>query len=173
MHVGAGRCYKIIEPNVYVGSAPYNQQHFEQILQQGFELFVDLTVNGEQFPDCTPLYNYTAQPNIKRYHYPITDRRAPNSFSKFHEFLKPVIEDMKTGKKTYIHCKGGHGRSGLTAAIILILIFNMDANQVLQLVYNAHQTRSNMNPKMRKLGAPQTAAQKKFVRDFYNYLYQV
>ena len=163
------RSYKIIEPHVYVGSAPYNKQHVDDLVKDNFEVFVNLTIQQEKFPDGTIVYDYSNYNNITKYHYPIIDKRVPDNLADFYQFLKPVANDILTGKKTYIHCRGGHGRSGLTAAILLILCVNFNADQALDLVYRAHQTRTNMNTKMRKLGAPQTVKQKQFVRDFYKY----
>jgi len=163
------RTYKIMAPGVYVGSAPYDEQHFLTLINQGFVIFVDLTIFNEKFPDGTRVYEYANYNNLTRYHYPITDKRVPADMVNFYQFLKPVAQDILAGKKTYIHCRGGHGRSGLVAAVLLILCVNYNAEQALDLVYRAHQTRPNMNAKMRKLGAPQTAKQKQFVRDFYQY----
>lgn len=75
---------------------------------------------------------------------------------------------MSDNDKVYIHCRGGHGRAGLAAAIFIILKSkgNISSQNALNIVYISHQKRPNMLKKWRKLGSPQTNKQKKFVLAF-------
>lgn len=61
----------------------------------------------------------------------------------------------------YIHCRGGHGRSGLVCACLLIRVGH-SADKALELVSVAHHTRSNLPT----FPCPQTGAQVEFVKQF-------
>ena len=60
----------------------------------------------------------------------------------------------------YIHCKGGHGRSGVIAGYLYGITNNLSHSKVLQELKNAHNRRIIVNTKCRKLGCPQTRSQK-------------
>ena len=60
--------------------------------------------------------------DIRWFHIPIKDMNAPDhSFNNFWSEIGPKIIGMiKQGDNVLIHCKGGLGRSGTIAALILI-----------------------------------------------------
>lgn len=159
------RAYTLLKGQLIVGSAPYSQDHFESIPAK---VFVNLTNPDEKFLDGTPMYQYWN--SVETLKFPITDRRCPKDIKAFYNFLVDVLEYLDQGKRVYLHCRGGHGRAGLTAACILLLYYDMSSEEALNEVYAAHQTRKVMKPKIRKLGAPQTRVQKQFVRKFSEYL---
>lgn len=81
--------------------------------------------------------------------------------------LRTILEHKG---KVYIHCRGGHGRSAMIAAIVIAIVNNdISANDALLVVFGAHQSRKVMKPKWRFLGAPQTRSQKEFVRSYIKY----
>jgi|SRR6266478_5279391 len=51
---------------------------------------------------------------------PIPDRQIPRSEAKLSEVLERVAHDLSTGKNVLVHCRQGIGRSGLTAACLLV-----------------------------------------------------
>ncbi len=72
---------------------------------------------------------------------------------------------MLENNKVYIHCRGGHGRAGLASAVFLIIQsnYNISPEEALKCIHDAHQKRPQMKSRWRKMGSPQTAAQKRFV----------
>ena len=66
----------------------------------------------------------------------------------------------------YIHCKGGHGRSGVVAGYLYGITNNLSYCEVLEELKKAHNRRKIVNTKCRRLGCPQTRCQKE---QFYNY----
>ena len=74
------------------------------------------------------IYNH----NLKWIHMPIADLKAPD-----HEFKKKWIttktllkNDLMKGNNIILHCKGGIGRSGTIAALILIEHGEENANAI-------------------------------------------
>ena len=98
---------------------------------------------------------------------PQTENGDISQWTSFPPFIKSLVKilGMKQNK-VYIHCKGGHGRSPTVCAIIYGLIKKVDALKAMKIIRAAHQERKVMDPKWRKLGAPQRAKQKKIVCNF-------
>jgi protein-tyrosine phosphatase len=52
--------------------------------------------------------------------FPIPDRGVPRTVGAFDTFLAPIVTRLRGGASVGVHCRAGIGRSGLTAACILI-----------------------------------------------------
>jgi hypothetical protein len=102
-------------------------------------------------------------------HFPIPDR-TPNVGSRgaFRQFTEGLVRKLRCGEKVYVFCRGGHGRSAMVAAILYFYASAapITSQQALSDVFHAHQRRTEMKARWRKLGAPQTAAQKRCVRSY-------
>jgi alanine transaminase len=101
-------------------------------------------------------------------HWPIEDLSTPqNSIS---ELLGMLLTKLLEHDKSclYIHCWGGRGRAGLTAACLLSLIYpTMDAAMILDHVQQGYDSRSGADQMPFGLRqSPQTQTQRQFVRDF-------
>lgn len=97
--------------------------------------------------------------------YPIEDMSCPSNNQSFFVFITELCEIIKN-TTIYIHCRGGHGRSGVVVACMLMVIYKIAPNYALYLTRKCHNNR-NMKRKWKVLGSPQTKEQKKFVYDFY------
>ncbi len=81
-----------------------------------------------------------------------------------------IIKELKDTQKIYIHCKGGHGRSGLISACLLCLYYNYSPEESLFITNLSHNIRLNLKEKWIKLGSPQTKGQKNLIiKLFYTY----
>jgi predicted NAD-dependent protein-ADP-ribosyltransferase YbiA (DUF1768 family) len=80
--------------------------------------------------------------------------------------IAKIIKNLSQ-EKVYIHCKGGHGRSGVVVACLLCFIFKLTPFQSLEYTTKCHNNRHIMRDKWRKIGSPQTYLQKKFVYNFF------
>ena len=78
-------------------------------------------------------------------------------------YLSNIIYSLKHKELIYIHCKGGHGRSGVVVAILLSYIFKLAPEKALEYTTKYHCKRKVMREKWRIMGSPQTFQQKSFV----------
>lgn len=156
------RCSYFIEEKALFGSFP-NDKEVTFLENEGVKYFIDLTEYKERNTN-----KYTT--NGIYIKYPIKDRSIPTdriSFLRFIIKLTDIIKDLKTGEKIYIHCKGGHGRSGIVVAAILAYYFSLEPQEALKMTGFFHSKRVFMREKWRKIGSPQTKEQKDFVMSLF------
>jgi len=155
------KCSYFFNNTALFGSFP-SQESVNILEQEGVQYFVNLTYNDE--------YNILPyQTNYNYISFPIRDLGVPQNlldFSKFILKLTNIILNLRTSK-IYIHCRGGHGRSGVVISCILCQIYNkLTTQQILLLVNKYHNDRETMREKWRVIGSPQTRHQKYFVYKF-------
>ena len=151
-----------IKNKALFGSYP-SQETMEDLILIGVNTFVDLTCEDEN------LEEYSA-PDIIKIKYPIKDRYIPSDIKSFSEFiisLSKKIKEVPFNNKIYIHCKGGHGRSGVVVACLICYMFLKTPFESLQYTNECHNKRKVMRDKWRKIGAPQTNLQKRFVHQLF------
>lgn len=147
-----------IKNKAMFGSFP-TQQAVEELEKEGVRFFVDLTHHNERkiVPYKTK-YTYIS--------YPIIDRNTPHNILEFILMivrLSNIIYSLKSGELLYIHCKGGHGRSGVMVAVLLSYMFKLSPEKSLKFTAKYHSNRKVMREKWRLVGSPQTCQQKSFV----------
>lgn len=147
-----------IKNRAMFGSFP-TQEAVEELENNGVRCFVNLTHSHER--RITPY-----QTKYKYISFPITDHQVPedrHEFSKLVISLVEIIYTLEKGELMYIHCKGGHGRSGVVVAAMLCYIFDMEPVDALEHTTSYHSNRKSMREKWRKIGSPQTYQQKNFI----------
>jgi len=157
---------EFIKDKALFGSYPTqeNVYDFENI---GVRYFIDLTCSSEK--NLTP---YKTQ--YKYIRYPIADQKVPTNWKSFSQFIVSISEtilSLKDNEKIYIHCKGGHGRSGVVVSCLLCYMYNITPEESLETTSSCHSKRKIMKEKWRKIGSPQTRLQKNFVFKFFEPLY--
>ena len=170
------KCSYFIKNKAIFGSHP-TQEEVDILENKGVRYFVDLTHENEKniVAPYTTRYTY-----IK---YSIPDHNIPQdckSFIKFVIKISNIIKNLKNitisedkhiSEILYIHCRGGHGRSGVVVASILCHIFNIDTDDSLELTTMYHNNRIVMKDKWRRIGSPQTISQKSFVKKIFEPIY--
>jgi len=156
-----------IKNRALFGSFP-TQDSVLELEDHGVRYFVDLTdiTKEKKISAYTTKYTYI--------NYSIDDHSIPNdilSFSTFVLKISNIIKKLNQDERVYIHCRGGHGRSGLVVACILCYIFNLSPQESLNYTTKCHSHRKNMRDRWRKLGSPQNYNQKKFVYKFFEPVY--
>jgi len=144
------------------GGFPTQTQVLE-LVELGVTNFIDLTFPNEV------LKKYKLPQYCFYLNYPIPDRSIPTSVSEFSSIVMKVHESIIAGKKIYIHCKGGHGRSGILVSILLYMLNpEINTSEAIELATKYHSERLVMRDKWRKMGVPQTFFQKKYVHKFFS-----
>ncbi|UBV41699.1 cyclin-dependent kinase inhibitor 3 family protein [Deinococcus taeanensis] len=70
--------------------------------------------------------------------YPIPDGQAPRNLQDFTAYIDELMTALLDGRSVVVHCRGGLGRAGLTAACLLVQ-GGLNAQQAIDLV---RETRS-------------------------------
>ena len=55
-------------------------------------------------------------------HTPVNDFSTPQDPESFRSSAKRIINLLKTGRNIYIHCMGGHGRTGMAILYLMVMI---------------------------------------------------
>jgi len=153
-------CSFFIENKALFGSYPTNDS-VKELENNGVNYFIDLTSGKES--KTTPY-----QTDKTYINYEILDRNYPTDWKLFSIFIIRIADIIKKNfGKIYIHCKGGHGRSGLVVACLLCYMYNITSEEALKLTNIYHNKRVIMKDKWRKIGSPQTKQQKVFVHKFF------
>jgi predicted NAD-dependent protein-ADP-ribosyltransferase YbiA (DUF1768 family) len=160
------RSSEFVKNKALFGSYPL-QEHVNMFESIGVRYFIDLTFSNEK---KITLY----KTEYTYINYPIYDRRVPTDWKTFSQFIiriGTIIKNLPLGEYIYLHCKGGHGRSGIVVACLLCYLYNITPSEALSKTTKYHSLRLEMREKWRKMGSPQTRSQKHFVTKFFEPLY--
>lgn len=154
-----------IDNRALFGSYP-TQERVDELENLGVRYFINLTFDDEKkispYKTCTTVVRF-----------PIRDRRTPRNWYEFSllvTWIKELLHTLKLQEKIYIHCKGGHGRSGVLVSCLLCLYNNYTPEQALEDTKLYHSHRTNLKDRWKRIGSPQTLSQKNFVRRFFSKL---
>jgi ABC-type dipeptide/oligopeptide/nickel transport system ATPase subunit len=60
---------------------------------------------------------------------------------KVRALCENIVKKIRSGEKVYIHCRGGHGRTGTIAAIVLYLLYKLSVQQIYDYLQYSHDQR--------------------------------
>lgn len=155
-----------IKDTARFGAYP-TQKEVEILEQNGVQYFLDLT-----YPEETNTKRYSTIYNYEN--FPIKDNDIPRNSVEFSNLIirySEIIENLNFGEKIYIHCRGGHGRSGLVAACLLVYIYNITPENAMYITTKGHCNRETLSEKWRTLSSPQSRKQRIYVLNFFKPLY--
>ena len=139
---------------IMVGGKPYNDSDLQFLQKHNVSVFVNLTSNMELKSRHNFKYHLELPDNVQFIHFPIKDMSIECDNSTL-ELVDKIIKLSETNT-IYIHCKGGHGRTGVIAGLIVHKLFpHLTYTQVLKYIQDKHRTRK-VKPNM---SSPQTASQ--------------
>lgn len=152
-------CSFFLEQQGLFGRYP-TQDEVADLERLGVTLFVDLTAFNEGLP------GYKCSMGVEKLHYYINDCQTPTDPKSFRHLVYCLVDQLRAGRRIYIHCRGGHGRSGLVVACILKIYHQWDSEVALLQTNEYHNARVKMSLKWRQIGAPSTRSQKEYVCHF-------
>lgn len=153
-----------LDGSALFGSFP-TQHQVVTLENAGVCWFIDLTSVNEK--KITPYYLSSTSKYLR---YSILDQSIPENIIEFAIFIHKliyIISGLNSTQKIYIHCKGGHGRSGLVAAILLCIIDNISPDTAIREITISHNRRFLMKKKWKKIGSPQTTVQCNFLYSLF------
>ncbi|MBI4760702.1 MAG: protein-tyrosine phosphatase family protein [Chloroflexota bacterium] len=144
-------------------NAEFTRQRLDALLQAGFDTFIDLTRPGETIPYDRVLLEEANLYDVKveRHNFPIGDFGLPTP-----DTMKAILDTLdaalQKGRKIYLHCWGGIGRTGTTVGCYLVRR-GMSGEEALRQVAEWWQTVPKSRIHQR---SPETQEQAQFVRDW-------
>jgi protein-tyrosine phosphatase len=122
------RCNFLTSDNLIIIGACSNDTTLNNILNWETNIMVDLRVEND----------YQTPHSVEILHLPIKPALQKD--------FKYLYDSYKLNKKIYIHCSGGHGRSGTIGALLLGMIENLDAYQAIEKLIKLRDTSRNFVP---------------------------
>jgi protein-tyrosine phosphatase len=157
----------VIKPNLLVGAYPNVPRNIaetnkiqENILNEGITTFISL--NSEYGKDIThPAYASDTENDIQLYRtngikkiakdlskeepkfelFPIIDMNVATD-DELLTFCENLKQKLCDGEKLYIHCTGGHGRTGTVVAILLYMLYKIEPRDAFNYIQFAHDQRT-------------------------------
>ena len=126
----------------------------QQILSTLYISGVNVIISLQEFDEDSSYTKYKdVYGNLAEYYqFPIKDRNTL-PIDQLINIVKFIVNKLQDPNKiVYIHCQGGHGRTGLIATLLLKFTHNLTNEQSLDLWYTLHDTRINRN--IRKTNKP-------------------
>jgi hypothetical protein len=148
--------------NGYFGAYP-SPECIDLLVEQQFDYLVNLTVFQEKN------LNAYETPPIPVLYYPIKDNNVPHNWENFSYLVVWLCKLLGEGKRIFIHCKGGHGRSCLlVTCIIYYLSDHMNAREAIEHTVHIHNQRTDMSIRWKGIKSPFSKSQYIFLYKFLN-----
>jgi hypothetical protein len=135
----------------------------DAFIEAGFDTFIDLTKQGEVHPYAKILSEEARiyDVSVQHYRFPIGDFGLPSAVQMM-SILDQIEESLSAGRKVYLHCWGGIGRTGTTVGCYLVRQ-GRDGHEALRQLAEWWQEvpKSRIHPQ-----SPETREQVDFVLDW-------
>jgi ADP-ribosyl-[dinitrogen reductase] hydrolase len=96
-------------------TAEATRQRLQTLLAAGIECFLDLTYPGEVEP-----YDQALPFQIEYLRKPIRDHGLPEKREHMMEILDCLHDALRSGRRAYVHCRAGIGRTGMVVGCLLV-----------------------------------------------------
>ena len=97
------------------------RKRIDSLLEAGFDTFIDLTKPNETVAYARILLDEAKlhEAEVKHLRFPIGDFGLPTP-KQMKAILDTIDESLQAGKKIYLHCWGGIGRTGTTVGCYMV-----------------------------------------------------
>ena len=106
-----------------------------------------------------PSLNATVTNDITFQHFPIKDLRTILDRDTL-DAARKIVASLESGKTVYLHCWGGHGRTGIMVCLVLHLVFKLSAEDAIEYCESVHAKRLHAID----VRSPQTEVQREQVK---------
>jgi protein-tyrosine phosphatase len=163
-----------LKDKIYFGPFP-NQNMIDKLIEEKFDIIVNLTMENENI-----YQNSTEEKNTEIYKIPknmyisyqIKDNDIPECPLSYSSFISKIYNLYKKDKKIYIHCRGGHGRSGMVSVSLMLNIYpNKNIKEIIDTVNKSHIERIILRSKWKKKNAPFNYTQYLFLLKVHKNIY--
>nr|QBK85534.1 MAG: dual specificity phosphatase / DNA processing protein [Marseillevirus LCMAC101] len=163
----SSRCNWVVKDNgngggLLIGGYPYleyRKTHLNKLIRKPIRanIFISLVEDKEteKFGDYRE-YVSKHRPKTIFYSIPTPDRGVTDDKPLF-DMVYHAYQAVKDGKTVYVHCQGGHGRSGVFACCFLQLYYRIDHKKALERHKELHKTRKDNSHKPSPQGRRQHA----------------
>lgn len=152
----------LLPDHLYFGPFP-NQVMIDNLANEGFTVILNLTIPGEETM-------YYLPEGIEYLAYPIPDNRFPLWIASYARMVTKLKYRCLTDK-VYVHCRGGHGRSGMTCVSIIYSLLPYDLRTSIAFVNQSHNDRGVLRNKWRKRNSPFNYDQFTFLSRIHKNIY--
>ena len=146
-------------PGRYEGE--HTRKRIDAFIEEGFNVFIDLTKPDEVSPYSRILFEQSQAYDleVKHYRFPIGDFGLPTP-DLMKSILDTIDTELQAGKKIYLHCWGGIGRTGTTVGCYLVRHGKSGEESLRQLAaWWSEVPKSQLHPH-----SPETNEQREFIR---------
>jgi predicted NAD-dependent protein-ADP-ribosyltransferase YbiA (DUF1768 family)/protein-tyrosine phosphatase len=116
----------VIKDSLLHGGLPNSQKHYNTLLNIGVNVFVNVMGKKEYTTGKHKNkfdYRLLKHPtSIQYFNFPITDKKIISD-PETNKIVEIITSNIKKGKIVYVHCLGGHGRSGTVIGLVLHNIY--------------------------------------------------
>jgi hypothetical protein len=123
-----------------VGGYPKNKFELDTLLGAGIGVFVCLNEPFEKDRSYKYENDLPKGKNCSFINEPIKDMNITTDI-KVRTLCENIVKKIYNGEKVYIHCKGGHGRTGTVAAIVLYMLYKLPIQQIFDYLQYSHDQR--------------------------------
>lgn len=133
----------VIKDKLIVGGYPYNliknKSYITRLRNVGVNVYINL-LTGEELDELEPYYSDLKEED-KYYNFSIVNKKTASDEDTMSIINRIITIMTKKNNCVYIHCLGGHGRTGVLVSLILSQVFHLDSEKSLSLCQKLHNIR--------------------------------
>lgn len=146
---------------VIAGAHPFGLKDINALLDAGVTSFLCLMQKRELDRHSTHYMEKARRASERDLHYvhlPVEDCKVPSEADAWTQ-VEALVREMEMGRTVYVHCRGGHGRTGVVVSLLLAVVYHCTAFEALERCGKLHATRESRS----HLPSPQTSEQRNLI----------